>query len=192
MKLSQLKPNSSNPRRISEAKLQKLKTSIESFEQMMEARPMIVNADMEILGGNMRYRALNALGYDEIPDNWVKQMDFTPEQEREFIIKDNVGFGEWDWDVLANEWETQDLGEWGLDVWQHEQELDYSILDEDDSLDGQLQDMTDGVKKAIQIEFEAEHYEEAFELVKFWRQQRLYIGGFLMEKLKAEKEKYND
>jgi hypothetical protein len=116
MKLSQLNPNSSNPRRISEAKLQKLKTSIESFEQMMEARPMIVNADMEILGGNMRYRALNALGYDEIPDNWVKQMDFTPEQEREFIIKDNVGFGEWDWDILANEWETQDLGDWGLDM----------------------------------------------------------------------------
>lgn len=189
MKLSQLKPNSSNPRRISEAKLQKLKTSIESFEQMMEARPMIVNADMEILGGNMRYRALNALGYDEIPDNWVKQMDFTPEQEREFIIKDNVGFGEWDWDILANEWETQDLGDWGLDVWQTEQDLDYSILDDDDGLDGELQQMTDGVKKAIQIEFEAEHYDEAFELVKFWRQQKLYIGGFLMEKLKAEKDK---
>jgi hypothetical protein len=115
MKLSQLKPNSSNPRRISEAKLQKLKTSIESFEQMMEARPMIVNADMEILGGNMRYRALNALGYDEIPDNWVKQMDFTPEQEREFIIKDNVGFGEWDWDVL-DKWNAQELTNWGLEM----------------------------------------------------------------------------
>lgn len=125
MKLSQLKPNSSNPRRISEAKLQKLKTSIESFEQMMEARPMIVNADMEILGGNMRYRALNALGYDEIPDNWVKQMDFTPEQEREFIIKDNVGFGEWDWDVL-DDWDAEDLEKWGLDEakWRTTEDID--------------------------------------------------------------------
>ena len=125
MKLSKLKPNSSNPRRISEAKLEKLKTSIESFEQMMEARPMILNADMEILGGNMRYRALNALGYDEIPDNWVKQMDFTPEQEREFIIKDNVGFGEWDWDVL-DDWDAEDLEKWGLDEakWRTTEDID--------------------------------------------------------------------
>jgi hypothetical protein len=69
-------------------------------------------------------------------------------------------------------------------------DIDYSILDDDD-LEDQLKEMTDGVKKAIQIEFEAEHYEEASELVKFWREQKLYIGGFLMEKLKAEKEKIN-
>lgn len=188
MKLSQLKPNSSNPRRISEAKLQKLKTSIESFEQMMEARPMIVNADMEILGGNMRYRALNALGYDEIPDNWVKQMDFTPEQEREFIIKDNVGYGDWDWEVLNEEWDIDKLGDWGLEVWQQAEEVDYSILDDED-LGSQLEDMAGNVKKALLIEFEAEHYEEAQELVKFWREQKLYIGGFLMEKLRDEKSK---
>jgi hypothetical protein len=126
MKLSQLKPNSSNPRRISETKLQKLKTSIESFEQMMEARPMIINADMEILGGNMRYMALNALGYDEIPDNWVKQMNFTPKQEREFIIKDNVGFGEWDWDILANEWNSVELEDWGMDSWQNMDDIEAS------------------------------------------------------------------
>lgn len=75
-----------------------------------------------------------------------------------------------------------------IDLGQTAPDIDYSILDDDD-IDDQLKDMTDGVKKAIQIEFEAEHYEEASELVKFWREQKLYIGGFLMEKLKAEKEK---
>ena len=130
MKLSQLKPNTSNPRQITEAKLQKLKKSIESFEQMMEARPMIVNTNMEILGGNMRYRALNALGYDEIPDIWVKKMDFTPEQEREFIVKDNVGFGEWDWDALANEWEQSELIDWGFEPYNFGMSTD--ILDVDD------------------------------------------------------------
>jgi hypothetical protein len=80
------------------------------------------------------------------------------------------------------------LNEWALNVPQFEPQVDYSILDDAD-LSSELTDMTNGVKKAIQIEFEAEHYEEAFELVKFWREQKLYIGGFLMEKLKEEKSK---
>jgi hypothetical protein len=75
-----------------------------------------------------------------------------------------------------------------IDLGQAAPDIDYSILDDDD-IDDQLKEMTDGVKKAIQIEFEAEHYEEAYELVKFWREQKLYVGGFLMEKLKAEKDK---
>ena len=90
--------------------------------------------------------------------------------------------------MLANEWDAEDLVEWGLDVWKAPTEVDYSILDEEDLAD-QLSDMTNGVKKAIQIEFEAEHYDEAQELVKFWRGRELYIGGFLMEKLKEEKLK---
>jgi hypothetical protein len=134
----------------------------------------------------MRLKALNELKYKEIPvivaDEW------TEEQKNEFLIKDNVGFGEWDWDQLANEWDSEKLTDWGMDVWKSEPDIDYSILDDDDVSD-QLDDMTNGVKKAIQIEFEAEHYEEAYELVKFWRERKAYVGGMIMEHLKAEREK---
>ena len=97
-------------------------------------------------------------------------------------------FGEWDWDILANTWDTKELAEWGMDVWQPEEDVDYSILDDED-VSSELSDMTDGVKKAIQIEFEAEHYEEAQQLVKFWRDSGAYIGAMIIEYLKAEKNK---
>jgi hypothetical protein len=188
MKLSQLKSNPNNPRTISDHKLDKLIASIKDFDAMLEARPIIVNKDYVVLGGNMRLLALQKLGYDEIPDTWVKVVEFDSEQELEFIIKDNVGFGEWDWDILANEWDNTQLGEWGLDVWQPEEDVDYSILDEED-VDDQLKDMADGVMKAIQIEFEPDHYDEAYELVKFWRNQEAYVGKMILDFLKSEKEK---
>ena len=137
----------------------------------------------------MRLRAIQELGMKEIPDAWVMMADdWTEDKRREFTIKDNVGFGEWEWDQLANEWDAELLVDWGLDVWQQAEEPDYSILDEED-VDGQLRDMANGVKKAIQIEFEPEHYEEAYELVKYWREQGGYVGGMIMEFLKAEKAK---
>lgn len=117
MKLKDLKLNDRNPRRIGEAKLESLKKSITDFEKMLALRPIIVDETNTVLGGNMRLRALQALGYKEIPDEWVRRADdLTEEEKRQFIIKDNVGFGEWDWDVLANEWDAGELGEWGLDV----------------------------------------------------------------------------
>lgn len=137
----------------------------------------------------MRLRAIQELGMKEIPDAWVMMADdWTEDKRREFTIKDNVGFGEWEWDQLANEWDAELLVDWGLDVWQQAEEPDYSILDEED-VDEQLRDMAGGVKKAIQIEFEPEHYEEAYELVKYWREQGGYVGGMIMEFLKAEKAK---
>jgi hypothetical protein len=90
--------------------------------------------------------------------------------------------------MLANDWNADELEEWGLDVPEFATEVDYSILDDEDVGD-QLNDMTNGVKKAIQIEFESEHYEEAYELVKFWREQGGYVGGMIMEYLKSEKDK---
>ena len=117
MKLSQIKPNPSNPRVIKDDKFKKLVKSITDFPKMLELRPMIVNDDMILLGGNMRLKALQHIGYTEIPDEWVrKASDLTPEEQRQFIIKDNVGYGEWDWDMLANDFEIDELGEWGLDV----------------------------------------------------------------------------
>ena len=185
-KLTDIKSNPNNPRIIKDDKFKKLVASIKEFPQMLSLRPIVVNDDMIVLGGNMRLKACKEAGLKEVPV--IKASDLNEEQQKAFIIKDNVGYGEWDWDMLANEWDAEDLVEWGLDVWKAPTEVDYSILDEEDLAD-QLSDMTNGVKKAIQIEFEAEHYDEAQELVKFWRGRELYIGGFLMEKLKEEKLK---
>jgi hypothetical protein len=185
-KLTDIKSNPNNPRIIKDDKFKKLVASIKEFPQMLSLRPIVVNDDMIVLGGNMRLKACKEAGLKEVPV--IKASDLTEDQQKQFIIKDNVGYGEWDWDMLANEWDAEELIDWALDVWKAPTEVDYSILDEDD-LSDQLSDMTNGVKKAIQIEFEAEHYEEAQELVKFWRGRELYIGGFLMEKLKEEKLK---
>jgi hypothetical protein len=190
IKLTTIKSNPNNPRVIRDEKFKKLVKSIEEFPKMMALRPMVVNEDMVVLGGNMRLKALKELGYKEVPNDWVKSAkDLTEDEIRRFIIADNVGFGEHDWEMLANEWNVEELTDWGLDIPNfNAADIDYSILD-DENIDSHLDDMADGVKKAIQIEFEAEHYEEASELVKFWREQKLYIGGFLMEKLKDEKAK---
>lgn len=186
VKIEKVLPNPSNPRIIKDDKFKKLVKSIQEFPQMLELRPIVVDANMVVLGGNMRLKACKAAGLKEVPI--VIADNLTEEQQAEFIIKDNVGFGEWDWELLANQWDADSLVEWGLDVWQPAQEPDYSILDEEDVSD-ELTDMAGGVRKAIQIEFEPEHYEQAQELVKFWREQGLYIGGFLIEQLKEEKDK---
>ena len=86
---------------------------------MLATRPIVVNKDYVILGGNMRYRACKEAGLKEVP---IVMVDWDEEKQKEFVIKDNVGFGEWDWDILANEWDATQLEEWGLDVWQPEEE----------------------------------------------------------------------
>ncbi len=186
VKVKDLKANPNNPRYIRDEKFEKLKKSIQDFPEMLKLRPVVVDDDMMVLGGNMRLKALTELGIDEV--EVIKAKDLTEKQKAEFIIKDNVGFGDWDWDMLANEWDNTQLGEWGLDVWNPEEDVDYSLLDDED-LSNELSDMTNGVKKAIQIEFELEHYDEAAELVKFWREQGAYVGGMIIEYLKNEKNK---
>ena len=121
MKLSKLKPNPNNPRIIKDDKFKKLVKSIETFPEMMEKRPIVCVTDVDDriypLGGNMRLKAIQEIGYKEIPDNWVTMADdWDAEKRQEFVIKDNVGFGEWDWDDLANNWDAEKLNEWGLDV----------------------------------------------------------------------------
>lgn len=185
VKIAEVKSNPSNPRVIKDDKFKKLVKSIQEFPQMLELRPIVVNENNVVLGGNMRLRACQEIKMKQIPI--VKASALTEEQQKEFIIKDNVGFGEWDWDDLANEWDAEKLEDWGLDLWKAPAEVDYSILDDED-LDGELQDMVNGVKKAIQIEFEPEHYEDAQELVKFFRNNKVYVGGLLIEKLKYEKD----
>jgi DNA modification methylase len=114
IKVSEIRPNPNNPRVIKDDKFKKLLKSITDFPQMLELRPIVVNDDMIALGGNMRLKALEHLGIEET--YIIKAKDLTDKQEQEFIIKDNVGYGEWDWDQLANEWDVEDLDEWGLDL----------------------------------------------------------------------------
>jgi hypothetical protein len=103
-----------NPRVIKNKKFVKLVKSIKEFPDMLKVRPIVVDNDMVVLGGNMRLRACMEAGLKKV--HIIKASDFTEEQKREFVIKDNSSFGEWDWDLLANEWEINDLSEWGLDI----------------------------------------------------------------------------
>jgi len=121
MKLNEIKPNPNNPRLIKDDKFIKLVQSIKDFPEMMEKRPIVCVTDVDgkiyPLGGNMRFKALKEIGYKDIPENWVTMADdWTEEKRREFVIKDNVGFGEWDWEQLANDWDNEELESWGLDV----------------------------------------------------------------------------
>jgi hypothetical protein len=113
VKVSELKPNPNNPRLIKDDKFQKLVQSLKDFPEMANVRPIVVNSDFVVLGGNMRLRAMIEAGWKEAP---VEQVDWSEEKQREFIIKDNVGFGEWEWELLANEWDAEDLEKWGLDL----------------------------------------------------------------------------
>lgn len=113
VKLSKLKPNPDNPRFIKDDKFKKLVKSLQEFPEMLSVRPLIVNKNYMILGGNMRYRAMKEAGWEECE---VTVVDWPEDKQREFIIKDNVAGGEWDWDKLANEWDMQELEAWGLET----------------------------------------------------------------------------
>ena len=114
VKISEVKTNPNNPRVIKDDKFKKLVQSIKDFPEMLEIRPIVVNEDMIVLGGNMRLKACKEAGLKEVPI--IRADNLTEEQQREFIIKDNVSGGEWDWEVLANEWDTELLDDWGLDL----------------------------------------------------------------------------
>lgn len=114
VKISEVKPNPENPRKISSDKFEKLVDSIKKFPEMLELRPIVVNRDMVVLGGNMRLRACEKAGLKEIPIVYAESL--TPEQEREFVAKDNISFGEFDWEIIRADWDLEELSGWGLDV----------------------------------------------------------------------------
>jgi len=113
-KIKDIKTNPNNPRYIKDEKFNKLVQSIKELPEMLQLRPIVVNEEMVVLGGNMRLKACQKAGLKEVPI--IKASDLTPEQQEEFIIKDNVGFGSWDWDILANEWDAEQLEDWGLEL----------------------------------------------------------------------------
>ena len=130
MKINLIKPNPNNPRIIKDDKFKKLVQSIKDFPQMLELRPIVIDENNILLGGNMRLKACQELGLKDVPTIYAK--DLTEDQKKEFIIKDNVGFGEWNWDDLANDWDEELLVEWGLDL-----PIDTKIdnLEEDETLE---------------------------------------------------------
>tara|TARA_R110000824_G_scaffold70728_9_gene181404 strand:- start:3025 stop:3561 length:537 start_codon:yes stop_codon:yes gene_type:complete len=165
VKLSDIRANPTNPRELSKENYDILVRSIKDFPEMLQARPLVIAEGM-IIGGNMRYQALQRLGAKEA--HVIKADHWTEEQRREFIIKDNLNYGSWEWDILANgnEWEERKLKEWGLLLWQTEEE-------------------PTPPKKfgTIQIEFNEEDYETASELIKTVRTNGEYIGREVLEVL---------
>lgn len=184
--IKKVKPNKSNPRVIRDEKFRKLVRSIKEFPEMLRVRPIVVNGDMETLGGNMRLKACLEAGLKEVPV--VKVAEWGIERQKEFVIKDNLGYGEWDWEVLANEWEEEKLEEWGLDVWVAEGMM------EEDMKEGDGPGSLDDDKKRIYIEISQQFYEEMLDVLRYWREQDKEIGlmvfNYLRER-KVENEKKN-
>jgi hypothetical protein len=111
--INKINTNPNNPRTIKDDKFKKLVKSLQDFPDMAKVRPIVVNKDMIVLGGNMRLKAMKEAGWKEVP---VEIVDWSEKHQKEFIIKDNVGFGEWDWEMIANEWDSEQVTEWGLDL----------------------------------------------------------------------------
>ena len=149
--ISQVKTNPNNPRLIKDDKFKKLVSSIKEFPEMLEIRPIVVDNDNIVLGGNMRLRACKEAGLKEV--HIIKADQLTEKQQREFIIKDNVGFGEWDWDDLANEWDVDELENWGLDL--------PVLLNQDP----EIKDISDTIDNLYRIEIickDEEHQENTY------------------------------
>ena len=158
-KLQDIKPNDNNPRLIKNYKFNKLVKSIKDFPEMLRIRPIVVNKDNIILGGNMRYEAVKAAGIEEV---WIiKAENFTEDQEKEFIIKDNIGFGDWDWDLLGNEWENKLLADWGLDVW-----LPTEAEDLEDFFEDEIEEDEEGNTKTIKLQYTEDEYDKIMDLLK--------------------------
>jgi ParB-like chromosome segregation protein Spo0J len=134
-----IKLNPNNPRIIKDDKFKKLVQSIKEFPEMLDIRPIVVNKEGIILGGNMRFKACVEAGIKEPP---YVVVDLTEDQQKEFLIKDNVSGGEWDWEALANEWNVEQLEDWGLDM-----PNDFNIIEEKE-----LNDLSDKIESLFRIE----------------------------------------
>jgi ParB-like chromosome segregation protein Spo0J len=146
MKITDIKPNPNNPRIIKDNKFKLLVKSIQEFPEMLELRPIVIDENNIVLGGNMRLKACIEAGLTDVP---VKVATLSEQQKKEFIVKDNVGFGEWDWDDLANNWEVEQLTEWGLDI------PNFDVIAEQEQ-----KDLSDKLKSEFKIEIICKSEEE--------------------------------
>tara|TARA_R110001592_G_scaffold63631_3_gene195161 strand:+ start:1137 stop:1748 length:612 start_codon:yes stop_codon:yes gene_type:complete len=188
IKITDLKEAEYNPRELTGKQYEDLKNSLTEFGFV---DPVLVNTHHErsnvIIGGHQRVKVWADLGNDFAP---CVKLHLDYEKEKELNVRLNKNTGQFDKEALINFFDQEQLIEWGFEEWEFgiNEDIDYSILDDED-LSEEIDDMQANVKKAIQIEFEAEHYEEASEIVRWWRDQEGYVGGMILEYLKAEKEK---
>lgn len=164
IQLNQVKLNDKNPRKISQVQLDKLKKSIQEFPEMLNLRPIVLNEDNVILGGNMRIRALKELGYTEVP--YLSISDLPEDKQQEFVIKDNLNYGEWNWDVLQDDWQMDSVLSWGLEapVWMTEK-LTEPMLDED-VLGKQLDNYLNQSIFRITMFFDRQQYETTIKQIE--------------------------
>ena len=176
MKLKDIKPNPNNPRVLRDDKFQKLKQSITEFPKMLSLRPMVIDENNVVLGGNMRLRALQELGFTDVEEAWVKRSsDLTEDEKKRFIIADNVAFGEWDWDTLANDWEVVDLEAWGLEIPQFNQDINLDDFFEENNEEKEE-------KFKITLEYTEDDYNEVIELFKKYTGSKENIVAELLKK----------
>jgi hypothetical protein len=158
IEITKVKENPSNPRFIRDDKFDKLVQSIKSFPQMLDLRPIVVNEDMVVLGGNMRLKACIAAGLTQVAI--IKASELTEEQQKEFVIKDNSSFGEWDWDVLVNEWPVDDLSDWGLDIPKSYFDDDVEPQFDTSDLGNKLDSYINAKIKQVVLYFDTQQYED--------------------------------
>ena len=145
--IEDIKPNEANPRFITESEFKKLTESIKNFPEMLEVKPLIVNKNMVVIGGNQRLEALKALGHHTVR---VQEVNWSEEKQREFTIKDNTHYGSWDYDILGNHWQSEELQQWGLNVWNP----DDDYFDVDDEEEDKKPTATDDEHSSFEIVLE--------------------------------------
>lgn len=189
--INQIKANPKNPRILKDDKFLKLKKSLEDFPEMLEKRPLVVFTDKDgkfvVLGGNMRLKVANELGIKELPI--ILADDWTEEQKAQFLIKDNISYGDWDWDILLNEWDTELLDGWGLENFAFSNELDYSILDslddDENNIDSLVKDKENSTIKSVLVPFNnPDELQEFIEIMKKMQTENIDIGNYILELLK--------
>ena len=147
MLINEIKPNPNNPRIIKDVKFKQLVKSIQDFPQMLELRPIVIDENNMVLGGNMRLKACIEAGLTDVPV--IHANNLSEDKKKEFIVKDNVGYGEWDWDNLANNWDAEELTQWGLDI------PNFDVIDEKEQID-----LSDKLKSEFKIEIICKSEEE--------------------------------
>ena len=167
--ISQIRIDPNNPRSLNKEKFKKLKLSVKEFPEMLEVRPLVV-AEGVVIGGNMRLLAMKDLGFREV--SVIDVTEWTQEKRDQFMIKDNLSFGDWDYDLLANEWNIDDLTDWGMDLWDTEVE--------------EMQTEEDTFLKGIKIDFIMDDYDTANELIEALKKSDTYIGAIVLDALRKE------
>jgi len=192
-KLSQLKPNPDNPRVIRDSNFQKLVKSLRDFPEMLELREVVIDEDGFILGGNQRYLALKELRVKEVPV--IQVTGLSAERKKEFVVKDNVNYGVWDWDILGNDYDPGELKEFGLNVWQPQEaiddDMDYDFEDENPKNDMPDIDGSENVSEkppVYVVEFDINDYPAAYQLAKDVTDLGGSVGDILVKVLKDNYE----